>query len=193
MKIKTNSIFKFGIVLSIFLFVSCSPSKKKTFLDFELGMTYKEYIAHANNLYKSGHITKLNGKDFHYTIKLNDDNYVFFKVHAYVYGNSRLSMLQAESIYNLSDDEKNQLYNIFVKNKGTTSQPYFENSANNWIAVWGDKDLWGDEVIDERLVFIREDSGWRSTLVFMATGGLSDNIDKLDKKENGYIDIENKF
>ena len=179
----------FFVTLSL-SFNSCNDYREKTFLDFELGMTYKEYIDHASKLEKSGFIEKLDNTDFEYTIKLQNDNYAFFNVHAYVYGNSRLSMIECKSKYDLDDIQKKQLYDVFVAKNGQTSEPFEKDYTQNiWRAVWDKND------IDQRLVFIDEDKDgkWETIIHFMATGSLSDGIEQKDKKENGIIDVENKY
>jgi hypothetical protein len=186
-KIRENYFIGCMIITTL---ISCNNYKQKTFLDFELGMSYKEFINHANKLEQSGFISKLNNTDFDYTIKLQDNSYAFFHVHCYVYPNSRLSMIIGNCKYNLNDTEKEQLYNVFVSKHGQTTEPFKKaNSTNIWRAVW-DKDD-----IDTRLVFVDEDKDgkWETSLNFMATGNLGDNIENKEKKENGLIDVENKY
>lgn len=181
---------KLYLILTLALLVSCNNYKKKTFLDFELGMTYDEFITHAQNLEKSGFITKLDRTDFEYSIKLKDNSYLIFNVHAYVYPNSRLSMISGECAYKLNDKEKQQFYDVFVSKHGQTTEPFRKDySTNIWRAVWDKND------IDLRLVFIDEDNEgrWKSSFNIMATGTLSDNIKEMDKKENGLIDVKNKY
>lgn len=190
MEIIRKHYFILCLILASLLMTFCNNHRQKTFLDFELGMSYKEFVDHANNLEKSGFITKLNNTDFDYTIKLQDNSYVFFQVHAYVYPNSRLSMIKGDCLYNLNDTEKQQLYDVFVAKHGQTTEPFKKDySTNIWRAVW-DKDD-----IDSRLVFDDDDKDgkWETSIIFMATGNLDDNIKKIDKKENGLIDVENKY
>jgi len=153
-------------------------------------MSYSEFVKHANDLQKSGFISKLNNTDFEYTIQLQDKSYAVFRIHAYVYPNSRLSMISGDCLYNLNDVEKQQLYNVFVSKNGQTTEPYEKDNLKNiWRAVWDKSN------IDERLVFVDEDKDgkWETSINFMATGNLSENIKEVDKKENGLIDVDNKY
>ncbi|QIA08831.1 hypothetical protein [Draconibacterium halophilum] len=190
MKKTWNFYFNLAQILLLSSFVSCNNYKEKTFLDFEFGMTYNEYINHARSLQKSGFISNLNGTDFDYTIKLSENEFVFFRVHAYVYSNSRLSMISADSKYDLNDKEKEQLYKIFVANRGQTTEPYRKSySENIWRAIWDYRNT------DTRIVFVDkdEDGEWETSINYMATGNLRDRIDRKDKKENGIIDVKNKY
>lgn len=178
------------LIAALLTFYSCNSYRKQTFLDFEFGMTYNEYLMHAKNLEKSGFITKLDGREFDYSIKIGDSNYVVFHFKAYVYSNARLTMLEGHLASNLSDAEKKQLYEVLALKHGQPSEPFAKNQENKiWYAVWNQ-----DNDIDIRLVLADYDKTIENgDLIFMATGKLSKNIEEKNKKENGIINVDNKY
>lgn len=189
---QTHLIISFRAVLVIPLIIlfSCNSYRKKTFLDFEFGMTYKEYQIHANNLLNSGIITNLTDREFDYAIKLSDSSHAFFQVHAYVYSNARLSMLQGKLKHELNELQRRQLCEIFTSKHGKPSEPLAKYDNNIWRAAW---DQENDIMI--RLNFFPEydPSYGYGSMIFMATGNLGDNIKAKDKKDNGVIDVDNKY
>jgi len=190
MFIQNNRLCLFlAVLIFIITMSSCKTYRKKTFLDFEFGMSYSEYIQHARDLQKSGFIKNLNGRDFDYYIKLPNDKFAFFHVRVNVFSNARLSTIYANLQYNLNDDEKRQLYYALQSKHGTPTQQFEKNKENNlWYAVW-DQD--NSEV---RLILGDYDQTLgNGEIIFSAEGSLYDNIKEKDKKENGIIDVDNKY
>lgn len=158
-------------------------------MDFEYGMSYTEYITHASNLERSGIIKNLQGREFDYSIQLANDKYVFFHVSVNVFSNARLSTIYAYLQYNLNDNEKRQLYNTLASKHGKPTTDFYKDKENGiWYAVW-DQD--NSEV---RLVLADNDNTiGNGSMIFSAEGSLYDNIKAKDEKENGIIDVDNKY
>ncbi len=167
--------------------MGCTPSRIKTFLDFELGMTYAEYSNHAIELRKNLIIQDLDPNDyksFRYAIKLNDSDYVFFGIHAYVYPSSNLTMISGSSSQILSLSQKKKLVEIFSNRNGKPTTELTEYNDNIWRAEWSN-----DENIDVRLVFTDSSKDQTKTYFhFMASGRFRDKIDpdKSIKIKNSY-------
>ncbi len=189
-------IKKYSAIIALLVsmsFLSCN-SRKATFLDFEFGMTYSEYMKHAKDLLNSGLIRNLNGNEFDYSIKLSDDKSAYFHVTAYVFGHSSLSMIEGRLQAPLTAEELKLLYKVFESKHGKPSQPFYKDDSNHlWYAIW-DK----DENIDIRLVLSEErqqsvQGSDYGAMLFTATGSLGDKIEEKDKKNKGSIKVNNTY
>ncbi len=177
----------FTVIIVLIFYQGCTPSKIKTFLDFELGMSYVDYSNHAVELRKNLIIQDLNPNDyksFRYGIKLNDSDYVFFGIHAYIYPSSKLTMISGSSSQILNLSQKQRLVEIFAANNGAPTTPLTEYDDHIWRAEWSN-----NKNIDVRLVFSDSaDDQTKTYFHFMATGKFSEKIDPDNR-----IKIKNKY
>jgi hypothetical protein len=184
MSIRKHLIY---LIISFIFLVGCTPSRIKTFLDFELGMTYVEYSNHAIELRRNLIIQDLNPNDyksFNYSIKLSDSDYVHFNVQAYVYPSGNLTMISGRSSQVLNLSQKKKLVEVFANRNGSPSTALTEYNDDIWRATWEN-----DKNIDIRLVFTDSSKDETKTYFhFMASGNFNEKIDpdKSIKINNAY-------
>jgi hypothetical protein len=177
-------ILKTCLILFLALsMLSCKTYRKTTFLDFEFGMTWDEYIVHARNLQSSGIIKNLNGRTFEYSLDLGNGKFAFFNVVINVFGNSRLSYISADLKYDLNEQEEKILLNNLESKYGSPTDPYKKFDEKLWRAAWDQK--------TSSIVFLM--GGYNGSIIYSAEGSLYDNIKAKDKKESGDIDVKNKY
>lgn len=193
MRIQKHTI----LILIILLLNSCNNYRQKTFLDFEFGMSYSEYKQHAIKLQNQNLIDNLNDNFFDYYLALDDykidvdgitiPKMVKFSTVAHVNRNSRLFSIVLHTDELLNDNELKSIYNIFEAKHGKPRVEWYKNEGIKcWVAIWkiGDVELY---------MMFNYESGEGSYISFTPRGSLLKNIDAKDKKENGVIDIENKY
>ena len=187
---KTRVVVIMLLVGFVFGISSCKNYRKKTFLDFEFGMTYQEYINHAQALERSGfiEINKTHPDVFEYSLKMSEGKYVFHHVRMqFIYG--RLTTIYADIVYNLNDYDKKQLFNVYQSKYQKPEYPFEKNTKDNyWYTSWdfGETDL-------TFLLSDNHETFGNGVITFSATGSLRDNIEEKGKKEKGVIDVNNKY
>lgn len=188
---RKSKIFLPVLIFAVLLTLhSCSDNdRKKTFLDFEYGMTSEEFSNHANDLQKSKIISNLNGNTFEYAMSTLNDKHAYFKCRAFVYKGIRLTSIRCELKYSMSNEERDAIINSLTSKYGTPSygfkvNPYAPQVSNvSWALTDHDVSVTvgNSNPINE------------FTLEYNASGTLYKNIQKKDKKENGIIDVDNKY
>lgn len=199
----------FLIFLTSFILVGCNEIKRETLLDFEFGMTLKDYKAHAYKLAKSD-IISLNKSTSGSIVGLVDNQLMTYyldvgfntniptEIRSYIYPQfDGPELMEDISLYfqrKLSDDEVNKIVN---KYKSKYGKPILEDKSwNNGIHYVRWEIQGGDIVV---YITIPKDGydpsvnsyGFYGGIKYSAMGDYEDKLDDLLKEKKGVIEIEN--
>ncbi len=130
----------------------------------------------------------MSGKKFDYTLKLSK-SFASFAVEADVYSNQRLLSLNAYLKYNLYNKGKRELYEILLNKCGNPTRPFFKSPIHNlWYADWDERNYSVSLILGDGY-----DPLGRGRISYFCSGNLQANSVAKDKKENGIIEVENKY
>jgi hypothetical protein len=175
--------------LLIVLFSCNSMDRKKTFLDFDFGMTYQEFNKHAYDLQKSGIISNLNDKTFEYIMHTTSNKPIYLKCNAFVYSNMRLKSIGCELKYAIGKEEKDGIVNSLISKYGNPTYTLKVNSDFPDVSNVS----WSNKNDDLYVTMGNSNPTNEFKIEYRASGDLYKNIEKKDKKENGIIDVNNKY
>lgn len=184
-----TKIFKAFLCLTIVIYFlsSCNVYQKKTFLDFEFGITYNEFYDHAKTLQKSNLISNLTEGRFDYYLDIGNNKLIKFICSFGVFRDTRFASITLNAQNTLTESEKTFLYNMLVNKYGKPSYPLQINPYYHCYktAHW---DLNSNDV---NIAFENCESN-SATIDYAATGKQYEDIKNKDKKDQGVIDVKNK-
>ena len=201
----------FTIILTSLIFFSCSKSKIKTILDFELGMTHDDYKKHAYKLENSNIISfrlgvngevrwgNIDNQIINYTVVVDDSLRVLTEIRGFLGGidneNSKMTQIDMLFRYPISDYEKRKFYNMMEAKYGKPEVPFYKNQEYQlWYATWNKQNMVIRMILgdyDNPAMIIPQQA--YGVVTYEARGNFLKKIDKENNDNSGKIKVDNKF